>query len=472
MSSVPLIKPQPRQELFLQSPADICVYGGGSGGGKSFSLLLEPLYHKDNPNFSAVFFRRTSPQITLPGGLWDQSTKIYPQTGAVPTVGNLRWKFPSGATVRFSHLQHDKNIFDFQGSELPLIIFDELTHFSADQFWYLLSRNRSMCGVKPYVRASCNPDADSWVAELLAWWIDQDTGLPINDRAGKLRWFVRINDRLEWSDSKKELSEKYPAIPAKSLSFIPAKLSDNAALMAADPGYLANLLALPMVERERLLGGNWKVRPAAGLIFNRAWFPIVDASPRTARRIRAWDKASTPGAGDWTAGVRLALSDDGIYWVEDVVRGQWSAADRNRIIQQTAQMDGPEVSIWLEQEGGSGGKESAEISVRDLAGFAVHTERVTGDKVTRARPFSAQAEAGNVRVVRGEWNGPYLDELHGFPERKNDDQVDASSLGFGKLANAFRGAWDSTPTPGVDSRNQAAQAPAGMWLDDNVYRKW
>jgi len=464
--------------MFLQSPADIAIYGGGAGGGKSYSLLLEPLYHKDNPNFSAVFFRRTSPQITLPGGLWDQSTKIYPQTGAVPTVGNLRWKFPSGSTVRFSHLQHDKNIFDFQGSELPLIIFDELTHFSADQFWYLLSRNRSMCGVKPYVRASCNPDADSWVAKLLSWWIDTDGGLPINDRAGKLRWFVRVNDRLEWADSKKELAEKYPSIPAKSLTFIPAKLTDNPALLAADPGYLANLLVLPMVERERLLGGNWKIRPAAGLVFNRAWFQIVPVAPSYARRrVRAWDKASTPGAGDWTCGVLISVGDDGIYWIESVIRGQWSAAERNRIIQQTAQMDGPETEIWIEQEGGSGGKESAEISVRELVGFSVHTDRVTGDKLTRARPFAAQCEAGNVRIVAGEWNDAYLDELHGFPERKSDDQVDASSLGFNKLANAFRGIWSPEPSPGTSNRSTVlssipSDAGFAMPNEGSFYKKW
>jgi hypothetical protein len=139
----------------------------------------------------------------------------------------------------------------------------------------MVSRNRSMCGVRPYIRATCNPDADSWVAELIAWWINQDTGYPTPERTGVLRWFVRIGDSIIWADRPEDLAEhKAPnelgeliPIPPKSLTFIPAKLSDNKALMAADPGYLANLMALPLVERERLLGGIWKIRAAAGLCF-------------------------------------------------------------------------------------------------------------------------------------------------------------------------------------------------------------
>ena len=457
------VDPQPTQERFLRSKADIAIYGGGAGGGKTWALLLEPLFHVLKvPTFGAVIFRRTYPQVTQQGGMWDQSTKIYPHHRALPLQGNHEWKFPCGARVKFAHLQHEKNIFDWHGSEIPLIEFDELTHFTEQQFWYLLSRNRSMCGVKPYVRASCNPDADSWVAGFLSWWIDQDTGLPIPARAGKVRWFVRVNDQLVWADTADQLA-KYPETAPKSVTFIPARLSDNAALMAADPGYLANLLALPLVERERLLGGNWKIRPAAGLVFNRSWFEIKDISPRKTMRIRYWDKASTVGQGDWTAGVRMAVDDDGIYWIEDVIRGQWSSLERNQVIQQTAAMDGDDCEIGLEQEPGSGGKESAEISVKQLAGYIVHTDRPTGDKLTRARQLAAQCEAKNVKVVRGDWNGIFLEELHGFPEAKHDDQVDAASGAFNRLALNFAGAWDTTPDP--RAATEYSKAPPGVFTD-------
>ncbi len=397
---------------------------------------MEPLRHLRNPHFGAVIFRRTFPQIRNEGGLWDEAGKLYPLAGGAPKAGDLEYHFPSGMRVSFRHLQHEKTIYDWQGAQVPLIAFDELTHFTEQQFFYLLSRNRSLCGVRPYVRAATNPDSDSWVAKLLAWWIDQQTGLPITERAGRLRWFVRVNERLEWADEPPELAERFPGVMPKSLSFIPAKLSDNAALMAADPGYLANLLALPMVERERLLGGNWKIRPAAGLFFNRAWFRVVASVPDGSAYCRYWDKASTAGSGCYSCGVAMARSPDGVYYVADVVRGRWSSLERNAVMRRTAQADGRGVEVWTEQEPGSGGKESAEITVRDLAGWDVRAERVTGDKETRARPLSAQAEAGNVCLVAAPWNEDYLTEMHSFPTGAYSDQVDASSGAFNKVVGA------------------------------------
>jgi hypothetical protein len=84
--------------------------------------------------------------------------------------------WPRAGKIKFSHLQLATTVYDWQGAQITLICFDKLTHFTAHQFFYMASRNRSNCGVKPYIRATCNPDADSWVAEFLAWWIDQETG--------------------------------------------------------------------------------------------------------------------------------------------------------------------------------------------------------------------------------------------------------------------------------------------------------
>jgi predicted phage terminase large subunit-like protein len=174
--------------------------------------------------------------------------------------------------------------------------------------------------------------------------------------------------------------------------------------------------------------------PEGGGLFHRSWFTIVDAAPAHAKRIRYWDKAGTAGGGDFSAGVKLAAAPDGQFYVEDVQRGQWSSWQRNQVMRQTAELDGKSVPIWVEQEPGSGGKESAEASIRNLVGFNVHAEPATGDKTVRAGPLAAQTEAGNVKVVRGAWNAQYLDELCVFPHGKNDDQVDASSGAFNKLA--------------------------------------
>ena len=175
------IRPQPGpQEEFLASPADIVIYGGSAGSGKSWAILLEPLRHvTTNKEFAAVCFRRNTTQIRNPGGLWDESAKVYPTVGSTPVNHLLEWRWPSGGKVKFAHLEHDSTVNEWQGSQIPLIMFDELCHFSKSQFFYMLSRNRSMCGVRPYVRATCNPDADSWVAEFISWWIDQETGYPI-----------------------------------------------------------------------------------------------------------------------------------------------------------------------------------------------------------------------------------------------------------------------------------------------------
>lgn len=221
------------------------------------------------------------------------------------------------------------------------------------------------------------------------------------------------------------------AAPDAGCIFIPARLEDNPFL--DQEGYRESLLKLSAVERAQLLEGDWQIRPE-GAMFRRDWFAIIDQGPASARRVRYWDKAASEGGGARTAGVLIAKSGQGLYYVEDVIKGQWSALKREMIMRATAERDGRDVTIWVEQEPGSGGKESAEASVRNLAGYRVHSDRVTGDKVSRAEPFAAQAEAGNVKLLRGPWNQAYLEELCAFPLAGFKDQVDASSGAFNNLA--------------------------------------
>ena len=433
-----VVRPQPGpQEAILSSPADIVIAGGSAGCGKSWSLLLECIRHHRVPGFTAAIFRRTYPRLTMPGGLWEESQGLYRPLGAVPKETTLEWAFPSGASIKLAHMQHATDRFAWHGAQVTLLCWDELQEFEEAQWWYLLSRNRSVCGVRPYVRGTCIPVPEDdrtggWLHRLLAWWIGED-GLPVRARSGVVRWFARIEDELVWGENRAALAAKYPGCEPKSFTFIPGRLEDNPALLTKDPGYRANLLALPLVERERLLGGNWNVRPTAGKVFHRFWFEIVEAAPAEAVRVRYWDKAGTDQAGDYSAGVRMAKAN-GLYFVEDVQWGQWSSRDRNAVMRQTARLDGLDIPIWIEQEPGSGGKESAELSIQDLAGWAVRVEPVTGNKVTRAGPLSAQAEAGNVKLVAGAWNAAWLDEAHAFPDGRYDDQVDASAGAFNKLA--------------------------------------
>jgi predicted phage terminase large subunit-like protein len=176
----------------------------------------------------------------------------------------------------------------------------------------------------------------------------------------------------------------------------------------------------------------------SGLLFQWTWFNRVEAVPAGGVRVRYWDKAGTEGDGDYSAGVLLCRANDGFWYVEDVIRGQWSPRRRNEIIRAVAQRDAArydnQVTIWVEQEPGSGGKESAILTVQDLAAYPVYIEPVRGDKVIRSRPFQAQCEAGNVRVRDARWTEEFLDELCGFPESKHDDQVDAVCGAYNKIA--------------------------------------
>jgi predicted phage terminase large subunit-like protein len=466
------LRPQPgKQEFFLSTSADLGFYGGAAGGGKTWALLMEPLYHYKTPGFGAVIFRRTYPEIVKKGGMWEESEKLYRLLGGTPREGPLEWAFTlpqdHQTTIGFAHCQHEKDVLSWKGAQIPLIGIDQVESFTEFQFWYLLSRNRSMCGVRPYLRATCNPVPDDdaiggWLHRLIQWWIDPETGLSIEGRSGVVRWFVRMDEQLLWANSPQQLVERYPgdicplsvhdcadfkgglACPkhhAKSLTFISSRLQDNPALMRADPGYHATLLSLPLVERERLLGGNWNARPTAGKVFNLAWFEIVRQAPMQLTRVRFWDKAGTEEGGDWTAGVKMGKDPaTGLVYVEDVVRGQWSAHQREQVIKQTAQLDGHDVQIYVEQEPGSGGKESAQTSILNLQGYVAFADPVRGDKVKRAYPLSAYAEARNVKIVEGQWNRCYLDELHGFdPENSlKKDQVDASSGAFNKLSLLVR----------------------------------
>lgn len=142
------------QEMFLATSADICIYGGAAGGGKTFGLLLEPLRYMNNPDYNATIFRRDYTQVTSPGGLWDSSRKIYRYVkGSQPLkTPKLHWTFKRGASVNFAHLGRDEDCDDWQGSQLTMIGFDELTHFSEYQFFYMLSRNRTDSGVRPFKR--------------------------------------------------------------------------------------------------------------------------------------------------------------------------------------------------------------------------------------------------------------------------------------------------------------------------------
>lgn len=438
------IRPQPGpQEQFLTTPADVAFFGGAAGGGKSYGLLLETTRHITTVNgFGAVVFRRTSPQIRAEGGLWDTSKEIYPYLRGRERETLLDWTFPPhGNAITFGHLEHEGNIRDWDSSQIALIAFDQLESFYRTMFFYMLSRNRSTCGIAPYIRATYNPvpaddEVGGWLHEFVGWYLDDNGEYPDPAKAGIVRWFVNASDTLHWFESQAAAAAAFPGIPPKSFTFVPSSVFDNKILLAKDPGYLANLYALNPIDQERLLKANHKIRAKAGKVFNRDWFPIVDVAAAAQRIVRFWDFAATQRKhklGAASASAKICLDIHGRYGILDVTEDWLGPAEVDNHAVAVARQDSSGVSQRWEEEGGSSGKRSTSTLAALMAGLDCGGVRPTGDKLDRSRGLAAQAKAGNVWLLRAEWNDRFLSHMHAIPDGARWDIHDAAAGAFNEL---------------------------------------
>jgi len=445
------------QSDFLSTEADIAIYGGSAGGGKSYALLLDPLRDIETPGFTALVLRKESTQLTSGGGLWDTAADMYApfntQTRQSPRMQHV---FASGAKLEFSHLQKEQSTKSWDGAQLAMIGFDELQHFSERQFWYMLSRNRSTCGVPSRMRATCNPDPDSFLVNLLEWWLDEE-GYPIPERSGVLRWFIREDNKIRWyatyeegyNENKADIDDR--KLYLKSFTFIRALLDDNPTLMAIDPTYKANLSSMFEYERKRLLLGNWFARPMAGELFKTTYWRYIrqaELPRRWKKLIRYWDRAASVPSDeypdpDYTAGVLLGIGEDNFVYVLDVVRDRVEPYDVLQMILSCAANDNAlygAVTVYLEQDPGSAGKQEISTLVRALAGHSVESNLKRASKLVYWTPFATQCKAGNVKVITKTWNGMFTDELAGVTDgtqRGHDDMADAASGAFMMLSGVL-----------------------------------
>lgn len=240
------------QTSFLAAPETEVLYGGAAGGGKSYAMLADPLRYAHNPNMRALLLRKTMPELLE---LIDLSRTLYPTAfpGAKYQEQKGRWMFPSGATLQFSFVDSDKDVYRFQGQAFTWIGVDELGHYGTPFVWnYLRSRlRRTDQSIIPYMRATANPGG------LGGWWIKKMFVEP--EQWGTAFWAKDMDSghTLIHPDIE-QVPEKLRGQPLFKRRFIPAKLTDNPSLMQS-PDYMAMLASLPEVERKRLLEGDWDV---------------------------------------------------------------------------------------------------------------------------------------------------------------------------------------------------------------------
>jgi len=213
--------------------------------------------------------------------------------------------------------------------------------------------------------------------------------------------------------------------------------------MDNDPGYMANLMIMGRVDRERLLNGNWKVKEQAGSYFPKMKINLLPAIPTDVKQwVRKWDLAATTiseanPSPDATASVLMGRRENGRIVIADGINIRENASDVRQIIKNILSQDharSRSLTTIIPQDPGQAGKDQASSLISFLSGYKVKAIRETGPKVTRAEPLSSQWQANNVDIVAGPWNNDYLTEMENFPDSNHDDYVDASSGAFLELA--------------------------------------
>jgi predicted phage terminase large subunit-like protein len=376
---------------------------------------MAALQYVDIPGYSAILFRRKFVDLNQPSALIPRSKewlKRWESAGRCVWNGaDHQWTFQTSdpdrpAVLKFGHLEHEDAKFNYQGAEYQFIGFDELTQFTAPMYDYLSTRLRRTTDmtVPLRMRASANPGGigHEWVKERFIGTPEQ----PVKDV-----------DKV----------------------FIPSRLEDNPSLDAVEYERSLSAISDPTL-RKQLRNGDWEIRPS-GDMFKRHWFRIVDVAPADIRWVRYWDLAATePHPGnkdpDWTAGAKVGVEflEGGArrVWVADVRRKRLGPAGVQEFVKSTAEEDGKGVSIFIEEEPGSSGKNNTHHYVTTvLFGYDVHGRKKSTNKVVEWRPLAAQAEVGNVMLLRGPWNKWWLDEAEAAPQPGvHDDGLDAVAGGM------------------------------------------
>lgn len=252
----------PRQRAVIQADEDCLLVGGGAGGGKSFLMLLKCLKWIQDPKAKIVIFRTQLSLIKLAGGLVSESKNIFPHFGGVYKTQAMEWHFPNGAMVKFAHMPNEDSMTMYLGLAATHICIDEAADdWTAAQIIFLLSRMRGAeYKGKMQLLMTCNPNNESFLYDWVKPLLDEETGIPKEGTDKVVRYFVNLNGKIHWGDTKEELTErlKHEAdeIMPLSFRFIPMGIKQNPVLMKNNPSYYASLLAQNRIGQARYLFGK------------------------------------------------------------------------------------------------------------------------------------------------------------------------------------------------------------------------
>ena len=433
------------QEQALNSTSDITLYGGAAGSGKTYTLLITALRFMMVPKSTGVIFRRTSKMLDAPGSIWQEAVVMY--TTIFPKI-KIRDReheviFENGSVLKFSHMQHEKNAFDHKGGQYSFVAFDEATDFSEMQVMFLLSRMRNAnVSYTPQMYLCTNPNYHSFLRKWIQdFYLDPVDGTPITARSNIERYFVRRGNEMIWYDKREDAEAIYgtgPTSGIRSFRFCSAKIWDNPFLRDSD--YLSNLMSLDRVQRLIMLEGSWTARAETSGYWHRTHVEIVDFAPiKVKKRVLSADfaftvKSETVPDPDSTAFVLMSKDEHSVYTVEYVHTMQERSHNVEAKLFQLAETFGREVIYTIPCDPNAAAAQYARDLQRRMAekGFTCKLVKPVKSKLVRFQPFASVTEARFVRVVRGDWNDAYFDQLEIFDGtgKYHDDMVDATSDAF------------------------------------------
>lgn len=279
MSELKIIAPQPGyQENFVRSNVDFLIGGGVVGSGKTFATFLSTAYYIPDPNFRAVFFRKTRGELKAGGGMIDEAKKIFDGIASFNESDNPSVKFHTGAVIEYRQMYNeteDSVMESVKGSQYSYIYFDEATSFKFKSITTLMTRNRTTANMKAKIRMTTNPKSDCWVRDIIDWYIGED-GYVIPERNGVVRYFFMNGETVEdivWGNTKeevymqvKDLLDGYISALGEadfsyenfilSFCYLQGSLSENKSM---DKSYVAKIAAAGESNFKRLALGNWDI---------------------------------------------------------------------------------------------------------------------------------------------------------------------------------------------------------------------